>query len=169
MKGIIHVNEKTVLMPRFLIQSPLFCFLVSIPPSTQSPIPSTQPPVPSVSGLVTSYIYFFQKSFKFLVKMPVVTPKCLILSAFFFFPPVSTRSTQHPVPNVSGLVTSCLYISKSFTFFWSFFQSLLNSNDLYSFINFSNKIFTAFLVLRLSDSKIMCSLQIQADSKLSKL
>ena len=124
MKGIIHVNEKTVLMPKFLIQSPLFCFLVSIPssthspiPSTQPPVPSTQPPVPSVSGLVTSYIYFFQKSFKFLVKMPVVTPKCLILSACFFFFPASTRSTQHPIPSVSGLVTSCLYISKSFTFF----------------------------------------------------
>ena len=168
------MNEKTVLMPKFLIQSPLFCFLVSIPssthspiPSTQPPVPSTQPPVPSVSGLVTSYIYFFQKSFKFLVKMPVVTPKCLILSAFFFssvdsqhptsssqclrfsnflhiffqksfkflvkmpvvtpkclilsacffFFPASTRSTQHPIPSVSGLVTSCLYISKSFTFF----------------------------------------------------
>ena len=154
-------------MPKFLIQSPLFCFLVSIPssthspiPSTQPPVPSTQPPVPSVSGLVTSYIYFFQKSFKFLVKMPVVTPKCLILSACFFF--FTSVDSQHPTSN-----SQCLRFSNFLLIYFKilyilliFFQNLLNSNDLYSFINFSNEIFTAFLVLRLSDSEIMCSLQI---------
>ena len=117
MKGIIHVNEKTVLMPRFLIQSPLFCFLVSIPPSTQSPIPSTQPPVPSVSGLVTSYIYFFQKSFKFLVKMPVVTPKCLILSAFFFPPSVDS---QHPTSS-----SQCLRFSNFLLIYFKILYILL--------------------------------------------